>query len=180
MRWVLLLLLVASPASAEDGDGDGIADADDKCPTEPETKNQYQDEDGCPDQLVRITCCRDPVREYVQFRKGSARPRRASAILDEVAKTMAAHPELTLVAVVGHASADERRADELGQRRAEAVVEALVARGVERERLMTLSEGAGKPLAHGKHDPRNRRVEFNIVRRLTSDPPDTPAPPPPQ
>ncbi|MCB9570274.1 MAG: hypothetical protein H6710_24190 [Myxococcales bacterium] len=31
-----------------DGDGDGIVDAEDKCVHEPETRNGYEDEDGCP------------------------------------------------------------------------------------------------------------------------------------
>src|SRR5207248_8862565 len=30
-------------------DGDGIPDAADKCPNEPEDKDGFQDEDGCPD-----------------------------------------------------------------------------------------------------------------------------------
>lgn len=42
-----------------DSEGDGICDADDQCPTHPETRNGYQDEDGCPDevpsQLARFT-----------------------------------------------------------------------------------------------------------------------------
>ncbi|MCZ7538032.1 MAG: hypothetical protein M5T61_20295 [Acidimicrobiia bacterium] len=32
-----------------DNDGDGILDRDDGCPMEPEDKDGYQDEDGCPD-----------------------------------------------------------------------------------------------------------------------------------
>lgn len=32
-----------------DRDGDGMADRDDKCVSEPETKNGFDDEDGCPD-----------------------------------------------------------------------------------------------------------------------------------
>lgn len=32
-----------------DRDGDGIPDDDDRCPYDPETKNGYLDEDGCPD-----------------------------------------------------------------------------------------------------------------------------------
>src|SRR5439155_1725025 len=32
-----------------DTDGDGILDKDDKCPNEPEDKDGFQDEDGCPD-----------------------------------------------------------------------------------------------------------------------------------
>ncbi|NII28971.1 hypothetical protein HB364_28085 [Pseudoflavitalea sp. X16] len=33
----------------KDTDGDGISDANDACPTQPETVNGYQDADGCPD-----------------------------------------------------------------------------------------------------------------------------------
>lgn len=32
-----------------DSDGDGIMDADDKCPNDPEDKDAFEDEDGCPD-----------------------------------------------------------------------------------------------------------------------------------
>jgi outer membrane protein OmpA-like peptidoglycan-associated protein len=37
------------PEEPKDTDGDGILDPDDKCPTEPEDKDSFQDEDGCPD-----------------------------------------------------------------------------------------------------------------------------------
>ncbi|SDE10911.1 Outer membrane protein OmpA [Myxococcus virescens] len=36
-------------AAPVDTDGDGILDIDDACPTEPEDKDGFQDEDGCPD-----------------------------------------------------------------------------------------------------------------------------------
>jgi OOP family OmpA-OmpF porin len=39
----------APPAAPVDTDGDGIPDKDDKCPTEPEDRDGFQDEDGCPD-----------------------------------------------------------------------------------------------------------------------------------
>lgn len=32
-----------------DSDGDGIADIDDKCPTQAEDKDRFEDKDGCPD-----------------------------------------------------------------------------------------------------------------------------------
>ncbi|ACY17302.1 OmpA/MotB domain protein [Haliangium ochraceum DSM 14365] len=35
-----------------DSDGDGILDADDACPEEAETFNQFEDSDGCPDELL--------------------------------------------------------------------------------------------------------------------------------
>jgi outer membrane protein OmpA-like peptidoglycan-associated protein len=41
-----------APPPAEgpkDTDGDGIPDAEDKCPTDPEDKDGFEDEDGCPD-----------------------------------------------------------------------------------------------------------------------------------
>jgi outer membrane protein OmpA-like peptidoglycan-associated protein len=37
------------PAPPLDSDGDGIPDADDKCPTDPEDKDGFEDSDGCPD-----------------------------------------------------------------------------------------------------------------------------------
>jgi len=36
-------------ASGSDQDGDGVTDDRDWCPTEPEDKDQHQDEDGCPE-----------------------------------------------------------------------------------------------------------------------------------
>jgi len=36
-------------AASADSDGDGVPDEADKCPDQPETKNGYEDEDGCPE-----------------------------------------------------------------------------------------------------------------------------------
>ena len=38
-----------APVVDKDTDGDGIPDSVDKCPNEPEDKDGFQDEDGCPD-----------------------------------------------------------------------------------------------------------------------------------
>jgi outer membrane protein OmpA-like peptidoglycan-associated protein len=38
-----------APAKGADQDGDGIPDATDKCPTAPEDRDGFEDEDGCPD-----------------------------------------------------------------------------------------------------------------------------------
>lgn len=38
----------------KDTDGDGITDDKDQCPTEAETKNNYQDDDGCPDSAPAV------------------------------------------------------------------------------------------------------------------------------
>ncbi len=42
-------VVVAPPPPPADRDGDGILDTDDRCPTDPENRNDYQDTDGCPD-----------------------------------------------------------------------------------------------------------------------------------
>jgi outer membrane protein OmpA-like peptidoglycan-associated protein len=38
-----------APPPPPDKDGDGILDADDRCPEEPEDKDGYEDQDGCPE-----------------------------------------------------------------------------------------------------------------------------------
>jgi OOP family OmpA-OmpF porin len=42
-------IIERGPKVRPDNDGDGIPDALDKCPNEPEDKDGFQDEDGCPD-----------------------------------------------------------------------------------------------------------------------------------
>jgi outer membrane protein OmpA-like peptidoglycan-associated protein len=39
-----------APARPADADNDGVTGPDDQCPAEPETRNGYMDEDGCPDE----------------------------------------------------------------------------------------------------------------------------------
>ncbi|MBV8762360.1 MAG: OmpA family protein [Deltaproteobacteria bacterium] len=41
--------VVEKPSGPHDSDGDGIPDDVDKCPNEPEDKDGFQDDDGCPD-----------------------------------------------------------------------------------------------------------------------------------
>ena len=40
---------VSTRQAPADYDGDGLNDATDRCPMRPETKNGFQDSDGCPD-----------------------------------------------------------------------------------------------------------------------------------
>ena len=43
--------LVVAKSEPVDSDGDGIVDDKDKCPNEPENKNNYEDTDGCPEEI---------------------------------------------------------------------------------------------------------------------------------
>jgi outer membrane protein OmpA-like peptidoglycan-associated protein len=91
------------------------------------------------------------------------------AVVDEVARVLQACPTAR-IAVEGHTNLDgERRGypnKTLSEKRAEAVIGALVARGVAANRFMPVGFGADKPLIpHGTAAAReqNRRVQFTIV-----------------
>ncbi len=151
-----------------DDDADGILDACDRCPNDPETPNGTDDDDGCPD-AARIMTGEDiRIIPHVSFADGSARIDPASlAVLDEIARLMVTNPQLERVSIRGNASRGERDALALSERRARAVVEALVARGVAGDRLEIRGDGDARPLApntttHGR--TLNRRVDFEIVR----------------
>jgi outer membrane protein OmpA-like peptidoglycan-associated protein len=160
----------------EDGDGcpdvdndhDGISDKVDQCPNEPETYNGKQDEDGCPDNFIFITDPA-PVIMHVRFAVGSATiSAEAKVLIDEVAKLILAHPELTIIGVEGFADDPGGVAGNvaLSQKRADVVTKELVARKVDAARLRAKGFGAYCPLdiaptamAH----ERNRRVSFLVL-----------------
>lgn len=109
------------------------------------------------------------ILQQVQFApQSSVPPPETRAILDETAKILLANPDqIPLLQVEGHADAKERQPDALSKRRAEEVVEYLVAKGVPRERLVAAGEGSKKPIddnATAEGRARNRRIELHVVR----------------
>jgi OmpA-OmpF porin, OOP family len=154
-----------------DNDKDGIPDVIDKCPNEPETFNGFEDEDGCPDKgSVIIQDNNIVILDKIKFKKASAEilPE-SNKILDAVATTLEHHPEFSLIEVAGHA--DERASDEynlkLTQDRVNSVMRALIARGLEKNRLRSKGYGEFCPLEDGHNEAaweENRRVEFKIVK----------------
>ncbi len=166
----------AAPAAPADADGDGIPDGDDRCLTEPETAKGNQPRDGCPDRVV-ISPANPPPPPVVLFDAGSAAVQRAAApILDEVAATMQAHPEVLLVEVEGHTdTAGSKRAElSVSELRAQAVRAALIGRGVDASRLRAKGYGSFCPMAPNdkpSNRAKNRRVRFVLVK-TTSGPTD--------
>jgi OOP family OmpA-OmpF porin len=154
-----------------DNDKDQIPDVRDKCPNEPETYNGYQDEDGCPDKgKVIIEGSDIVILEKVQFETNSAviLPK-SYEIIEAVAATLKGHPEFLVVEIAGHA--DERASDEhnlrLTKARAASVLQALITRGVAKNRLVSQGYGEYCPLDEASNPvawEKNRRVEFKVVK----------------
>jgi outer membrane protein OmpA-like peptidoglycan-associated protein len=169
-----------------DNDADGIVDPCDECPLDPEDFDECADEDGCPDRtLVRIISCSIRIDEEVRFRRNSTRIEPVSEdLLDAVASVMADYPRFTAIALTGHADPGERDPAGLSRRRAEAVRDELVARGVEAERLRVEARGDAEALETGGDDPaRNRRVTFRLLEidhQPVAAPEPDPGEPPPQ
>jgi outer membrane protein OmpA-like peptidoglycan-associated protein len=149
-----------------DNDQDRILDSADRCPNDPETTNGHEDEDGCPDSdRVVIEQIVDYVFQKLYFRPGDAAIHPLSVpALDENAATIRSVPRI-VVQVAGHRAAGERDRT-LGMRRAQAVIEALIARGIEASRLQPVDLGATRPIDRRRTAAaaeRNRRVEFYVL-----------------
>ena len=163
-----------------DNDKDGILDANDLCPNEPETINGFEDEDGCPDKgEVKVILEGDEIkildRVYFDTAKATIKERSFS-LLNQVALTLRANPQITLIEVQGHT--DDRGGDdynrELSDQRANAVRDYLIGKGIDAKKLKARGYGEDAPAvkidklkgrklndARGK----NRRVQFVILEQ---------------
>lgn len=162
-----------------DNDQDHLLDVCDACPNEPERHNGFDDEDGCPDRApVVVAELRIEIREDLAFGHGSAQLRaNSSELLDRMAEVLNENPNVEQVRVEGHANPREPRPRRLGERRAEAVREALVGRGVDAARLSTQSAGVERPIADNTTEEgraRNRRVDLHVERFAEPARPDPP------
>lgn len=155
-----------------DNDKDQILDAQDKCPNEPETYNGFEDEDGCPDRGgIIIVDSPVTILHEVGFESGSdAIAASASKVLDDIATTFKAHPELGTFIVKGHALATEKDATKLAERRAKNVIAALVKRGVDKASLDIRAVAPESP-SGGEAPAHVRRVDFEIAAKKSCSTP---------
>ena len=160
---------VAPDGCPPDSDGDGFIDSQDKCPNEPENKNGFEDDDGCPDVIPEAVKKFTGVIKGIEFEVNKAEIRASSSpLLQEAAQVLIDYPSLKVM-IVGHT--DNRGSKELNtdlsRRRAEAVKTFLMDKGVDAERIMTRGEGPDVPIADNKTAAgrqQNRRIEFQIIK----------------
>jgi len=151
-----------------DSDGDGIPDDVDKCPKEPETKNGFEDKDGCPDKVPDAVKKFTGVIEGIYFDVGKATIRAQSKPkLTNAVKVLQSYPTISME-ISGHTSSegDEGFNQRLSQERADSVKQWLVDAGVPSERIRTRGAGFSEPLADNKTEAgrvKNRRIEFKVI-----------------
>lgn len=152
----------------DDNDADGIANPEDACPEQPETRNGFEDGDGCPDEVPPELSALAGVMEGVNFDTDSDRIKAAGKpVLDRAVEIMNKYPQLR-VEVSGHTDSNGsyRHNVDLSRRRAESVKRYMVDKGVDAGRIETRGAGPDEAIdtnATAEGRAKNRRIEFKLL-----------------
>jgi len=152
----------------DDNDGDGLSNPVDACPDEPESRNGYEDADGCPDEVPPEFADLSGVMEGINFDTDKATIKAGSKpIIDQAVEVMQKFPKLR-VRITGHTDAvgPYRHNVDLSQRRSASVKSYMVSKGIEDRRIETAGLGPDQPIdTNDTKDgrARNRRIEFTII-----------------
>lgn len=147
-----------------DTDGDGIPDHLDKCPK----IKGVASNNGCPEIKEETKKVFEKALKGIQFETGKDVIKKTSyGILDNIVTIMKINPDYNLD-INGHTDSqgDDAKNMVLSQKRADAVKNYLVSKGVEAGRLVTKGYGETEPkatndTAAGRAE--NRRVEFIVI-----------------
>ncbi len=152
-----------------DTDGDGILDPDDKCVDEPETQNDYEDTDGCPDEVPEEVKAFTGVIEGIYFdtNKDTIKPT-SEKILKKALKVLEDFPSVRLK-IDGHTDSrgDAAHNQDLSERRAKSVKKWFEDHGIDGNRFETQGFGPDQPIeTNDTKDGRakNRRIEFKLIK----------------
>ncbi len=141
-----------------DGDGDGIVDALDQCPFTP--AGDKVDDKGC-------TLASTIILKGVNFDSNTAKLRPESKpVLDQAAEVLKRYPHVA-VEVAGHTDkmGDTDYNKALSEKRAGAVCDYFILKGIEAQRLRAKGYGESLPIADNKSKygrEENRRVELRL------------------
>ncbi len=157
-----------------DGDGDGVPDSLDRCPNT--SAGQQVDELGCPVLfVVQEGRARPLVLTGVTFETGrSALTQESYRILNEVAASLLAHPEVR-IEIAGHTDSTGPRSlnMRLSRERARSVLTYLAQRGVSPSRMVAQGYGPDRPIATNETASgraQNRRVELHLIEEGNQEP----------
>ncbi|MDA8877636.1 OmpA family protein [Flavobacteriaceae bacterium] len=148
-----------------DTDGDGVKDLDDQCPEEAGTIEN----NGCPEITQEIIERLQEIGQIIHFMTNSSElDENSRNILDEVYSTLQFYSNYSVV-VEGHTDSSGRVSfnQTLSERRANAVMQYLIGKGISPSRISAKGYGETRPAdtnetAAGRR--KNRRVEFNIQK----------------
>ncbi len=152
----------------DDNDADGLPNPEDQCPEDPENRNGYEDDDGCPDEIPPELDEIAGVMEGIFFDNDKDIIKRGSQpVLDNAVDVLTRFPKIH-VKIIGHTSSTGgyRHNIDLSQRRAKSVRDYLVSHGIDTERLETDGVGPDQPIASNETkegQAKNRRIEFKII-----------------
>ena len=107
----------------EDVDLDGIKNDQDECPEEPETKNAFEDNDGCPDKIPIDLQNIVGRLETLQFEIGKADIKERPSVLEDIQKACKIFSDYK-VRIEGHTDdiGTKESNDLLSQQRANSVL----------------------------------------------------------
>ena len=155
---------VCDPWVAEAGEGAKYGcEGSDACPL---TRGKLEDE-GC-HREIEVTTRRIELKGTILFRTMTSRIMPQSfTLLDDLTEIILGTPHVKLIEIQGHTDLACRPTlcDRLSQGRAEAVRQYLIDKGVEAERLKARGYGKRRPIAEGRVNPENRRVELHILEQ---------------
>jgi opacity protein-like surface antigen len=133
-----------------DKDKDGLLDKDDQCPDQPETKNGWDDGDGCPDEFpaeVQKLVTTEKLTGLAWQKDGKLDEKKSAAALQPIGDLLKQYPRMKLALKLVSEEVDQAAASQ----RVAAVKAFLVARGATDAQIVATAES--KKVAPPAPDP---------------------------